>query len=119
MMFLPHVMFASYFSTNPTYFKDMFLGGIRGDTEGLLETFWNEVEARGDPRLQGHPMTRRRDWKKFGIPISLHGDDIPTLGTYRPGTQSLRVLSWQGLLAKGSTMSVKLIIASIFQVAIL
>ena len=40
------------------------------------KAFWDKVEATGDPKLQGHPMTRIKGWKELFIPLWVHGDGV-------------------------------------------
>ena len=63
----------------------------------------------------GHPMKRRPGWKKWGVPILLHGDDVPVVKVGKPGTASLHNCSWQPLFAYGRSLYIKRLIAAMFR----
>ena len=90
-IFLPHVVFAHYFSTDKTRFEELFLGGY--NTAGARESFWSEVENREDPRLTNHPLKKVASWKQNIIPLAFHGDGVPVLQVGKTNTKSLDVLS--------------------------
>ena len=81
----------------------------------MLEEFWDTVEDRGDPRLEGHPMVERDDWKRRAIPIMVHGDAVPTTGVGTSSQKSFDVSSIQGVLSVGPTIAVKLYMAGVFE----
>jgi len=86
---------------------------LLGD-EGCPEPFWEGVVRRGDPRLDGHSMCGRPDWKKFAIPYAIHGDAVPVTRVGKAGTASCDVVSSQSLLQYGSSLDVKNVIFAIF-----
>ena len=86
---LPHVNFAHYFANDKARFDELFLGNCK--TLQTRESFWNELEARGDPRLRGHPMCKRRGWKTNMIPLASHGDGVPVLQVGKLHPKSVEV----------------------------
>jgi len=110
---LPHNMIAYLYNSRPDDFVEKFLGP--DGTQETLADFWTEIEARGDPRLLDHPMCKRTGWKSKAIPIALHGDAVPVIAVGKAGTQSMDNLSWQSLLARGPTMTVKFLAFSMFE----
>ena len=111
-IFEPHRQVASLYEHSRKRFNTMFLGG-RNDGSKLQE-FWDGVEKSGDPRLEGHPMRDRADWKTKAIPVMLHGDPVPVTGVGKAGTKSFDVSSLQGVLSMGSTLAVKLYMSGVF-----
>lgn len=55
---LPHVMFAHYYSTDKDRFNELYLGDCQSPEK--LAEFWETLVDRGDPRLKGHPMCKRK-----------------------------------------------------------
>lgn len=109
---LPHLQFADMFHNEPGVFENKMLGDVGADA---LCAFWTGVVARRDPRIAFHPMCRRPAWERHAIPLALHGDAVPVVRVGRPGTKSLDCISWQSMLAGGSTLKVKLWAFGIFQ----
>ena len=59
--YFPHLGVANDFAEDEAHFyKFMCRGRNRRDAGDELERFWNEVEARKDPRLDGHPMKNKK-----------------------------------------------------------
>ena len=94
---LPHIMFAHLFASGKETFLDKLLG--KQNREDQLEQFWNELERRGDPRLDNHPMTRRPGWRRKAIPFAVHGDAVPVVAVGKAGTKSLDCVSFHSVLA--------------------
>ena len=61
-----------------------------------LENFWNQV-LPDDPRLIGHPMLQKPDWKQRAIPMILWGDG----GAFTRRNNTLLALCCGFLLASG------------------
>lgn len=72
-----------------------------------LETFWNGVEASGDPRLIGHPMTLVPNWKRLFHPLFIHGD-----GGEFTERDSIMIYCWGSLLTEGSSDDCSLMLAT-------
>ena len=107
----PHKQLPHLYHKHRKRFNDMFFAG---KDSGVLEEFWNTVEERQDPRLDGHEMCKRRDWKKRAIPVTIHGDEVPCTSIGKSGTKSYDCVSMQGVLSVGSTLAMKLFIAGLF-----
>ena len=75
---LPHAIFACYYQHDRERFNALFLG--EHTTQAAVRGFWDEMESRRDPRLIGHPMTRRSGWQGQAMPLSLHGDGVQFWG---------------------------------------
>lgn len=58
-IFLPHSLFSWYYHNRRDRFTQLFLGGVQ--TSEQRRQFWRELLNRGDPRLDGHPMCKRKD----------------------------------------------------------
>ena len=72
-LFLPHVWLSDlYNNCNPAFQK------LLCPSTAKLRQFWQTQV--GNPQLDGHPMTARTNWRSRAIPISLHGDGVPTIG---------------------------------------
>ena len=100
---LPHEEFANLFSRNRPVFNQFILGNTE-DSPNTPRRFWEGCEARHDPRLAGHAMRMRDGWRDHGVPLAIHGDAVPCVAVGKPGTKSLDTISWQSLLAVGSTL---------------
>ena len=110
---LPHVLFNHYYSTNRARFDELFLGNCKSDDD--LESFWNTLRERNDPRLKGHPMCRKAGWMRKTIPFSFHGDGVPVLQVGKSGSKSVDVYSLQSLLnTTGSSDFSKILITMVF-----
>ena len=107
----PHKQVEHIFHSSRERFDKMFLAG---GGESNLQSFWDNVERRGDPRLTDHPMRERKGWKKRAIPISVHADAVPSVGVGKAGVKSFEVTSLQGVLGNGTTIEVKLYMHGIF-----
>ena len=93
-----------FFQNHRSRFNDIFLGDHI--TAKLIETFWQELLDRDDPRLRNHPMRKVPNWKRLFIPLSIHGDGVPVLQVGKADTKSLDVLSMMSLFSK-VTSSIK------------
>eukprot|EP00969_Alexandrium_andersonii_P358556 15451247-Alexandrium_andersonii.AAC.1 len=107
----PHVAFAFWFHEDKTKFEDLFLGGLPEDARA---EFWAELERRGDPRLQGHPLVSRPEWKTKAVPLSLHGDGVPVLQVGKPGSKSFEAYNFQSIWATGSSLKTKTFMFGVF-----
>ena len=99
---LPHVELANLWQRHRPIFNKFMLG-LQEGCENASETFWEGCIAREDPRLHGHPVLARANWKKFAIPLALHGDGVPCVAVGKPGTKSMGTISWASMLSAGTT----------------
>ena len=111
--YFPHIVIADMYENDVQEFSDFMFGG----KANRLEDFWAEVQAREDPRIASHPMCRRADWKKFAVPVMLHGDDVPVTKVGKAGSVSLHNCSWQPLFAEGRSLYIKRLITQILRVS--
>ena len=91
-IFLPHLQFWSLGLHFPESFHDLF-----SLAKGDIPSFWDHVEAVGDPALENHPL--KKDWKEKTIPIILHGD-----GVEFQNRDSILTWSWAPLLNQKSSL---------------
>ena len=82
--FLPHALFAYYYTSDQRRFSKLFTGGLDA---AKRKGFWQEMLRRQDPRLVNHAMINRRGWDTNALPLSLHGDDVPVLQIGKAGTK--------------------------------
>jgi len=101
-LFLPHEMLSFLHTAEPAAFTSKLIG------DESPKDFWKELEARKDPRLDGHPMKDRERWREFSIPIAWHGDGVPCLGKGGKNTKSFEVYSWSSILSSGNSLSTKI-----------
>ena len=95
---LPHELFAVLFDNFREEFYVRLVGaGDHASAEGRVSAFWRGSHP-GDPRKRDCEVFQNNNYKKRGIPISLHGDGVPC------SKESLMVLSWWSLLGVGSTL---------------
>ena len=111
---LPHLLFSRLYKTEPEKFADRFVGPADG-RESRLQSFWEEVVRREDPRLIGHPMLTKHNWMRRAIPLALHGDAVPVVLVGKPGSESWYCFSIQSLLARGSSLKVKFLLHAVFE----
>eukprot|EP00969_Alexandrium_andersonii_P336082 14854881-Alexandrium_andersonii.AAC.1 len=107
---LPHRLFAYLFSKHSKVFHQKFLGG----GPATIEDFWTAM--RQHPAMRNHPMLSRGDYKSKCVPLGLHGDSVPVAGIGRKWVKSCLALSWQSLLACGSTVEFNYLIIALYKV---
>ena len=90
-MMLPHEMFSYIYNHYYSSFRMLFC-----PKPGILEKFWNLQMKH--PQMQDHPVQKRPDWKRNAIPVALHGDEVPVLGTGKVWSKSYLSFAWFGLL---------------------
>jgi hypothetical protein len=94
-IFLPHMVFSKL--ANLPNFNQLF-------PTSMLEQFWHTLERNGDPGLPGHPM-RTQNWRRFTIPLFVHGD-----GVQYANNNSLMVWSWGALMTCFNSLQSKYLI---------
>eukprot|EP00969_Alexandrium_andersonii_P031097 1357461-Alexandrium_andersonii.AAC.1 len=92
---LPHELFAQLYAKH----KDQFMVSMCGGSQGNIEQYWEAMKDH--PALPGHPLLLRRDYKKFAIPVAIHGDAVEVSGVGKAWSKSLEVYSWSSMLGKG------------------
>lgn len=88
---LPHELLAAFFA-KPYFWKMAVL-----PDQSKLKAFWDAFE--GHPAMVNHPCRRKSDYKRFGIPIGLHGDEVPVIGIGKVWSRSCLSFSWCSLIA--------------------
>ena len=111
-IFLPHALFAYFFTHDRTRFDRLYLGAC--STVAQRRAFWQEAVRRGDPRLRAHPLRRTPGWEDVTIPLALHGDGVPVLRVGKAGNASYDAYSTQSLWVQGSTLNCKVLVFGVF-----
>ena len=93
-IFLPHEVFASLFHDYPETWKEVIL-----PHSGKLKEFWKV--AKNHPCMEGHPL--EASGQQWAIPLSVHGDGVPTSGAGKVSCKMFTNFSWGSLLGEGST----------------
>ena len=98
--------------TNPCFYLTSFSQpllqstrphGSKAFAQSNLETFWET--AVNHPLLHDHPVLHREHWRRYAVPIALHGDGVPVVGIGKAWTKLLNVFSWFSLVGTGTTRS--------------
>lgn len=93
---LPHLVFHCLWTHYRQYWESIFLpGGVDG-----LVKFWAHFASH--PCMEGFKGIHAK-WQAFTLPLSLHGDAVPTLGCGKVWAKLLQAYSWSCLLARGTT----------------
>lgn len=90
-MLLPHELLAAFFQ-KPHFWKKAVL-----PDQMKLKAFWDAFEEH--PAMTGHPCRRKANYKSKGIPIGLHGDEVPVVGVGKIWSRSCLSFSWCSLIA--------------------
>ena len=93
-IFLPHEIFASLFHDYQETWKDVIL-----PHHDKLIQFWKV--AKNHPCMEGHPLEGSE--QQWAIPLSLHGDGVPTSGAGKVSCKMFTNFSWASLLGEAST----------------
>ena len=112
---MPHEVFHHLYTHKRATFDKYLVDGLFGAGVCNARGFWKGVSATRDPHIQHHPMLSVDQWHDLFLPIAIHADAISCLRSGRQGSKSCDVISWHGLLGKGSTMEVKHLITSVFK----
>ena len=107
-IFLPH----SWFSTVYHEYPDAFQRRIVPSHEKVQE-FWAAV--RRHPQLINHPVLTRKDYRRWAVPYSLHGDGVPVTGLAKSWGKSMHFYSWTSLLVSGPTTAINFYIWALWK----
>lgn len=88
---LPHELFAHFFD-NPDFWQQSVL-----PDQAKLEEFWRKFD--GHPVMTNHPIKQKRNYRTHGVPLGLHGDEVPVLGVGKIWSRSCLCFSWCSLIA--------------------
>eukprot|EP00969_Alexandrium_andersonii_P320635 14167050-Alexandrium_andersonii.AAC.1 len=97
------------YKNHPKVFRERFLGGQPEKIKG----FWKAM--RNHPAFQQHPMQSRPDYSTRCVPLGIHGDGVPVSGIGRKWSKSCLALSWQSMLATGSTLEFNMLITVLYK----
>lgn len=109
-LFLPHQLFADLAISYPDQFDQMF-------ATGDCKSFWKNVEAVGDQRLQGHPicLDKRTGFAQKHvvdahrtIPLFMHAD-----GVEFQTRDSILCWSWGGLLPQYNSLATNMLCCAV------
>ena len=93
---LPHVWFAHVFREYPEAFKARVC-----PSHDALRAFWREMDD--NPQMVGHPLQDRPGYRRWAVPLSLHGDGVPVTGVAKAWQKGMNIWSWNSLVASGAT----------------
>ena len=85
---LPHVMFSKIYHNRPI----VWLSKI-APSEEVIESFWTAMDNASHPMIT-FLHERPGGYKKKGIPLRMHGDDVPVVGVGKSWTKMASVFSW-------------------------
>lgn len=88
---LPHELFASFFRRGESWAES-----ILPDPDQIGQ-FW--ANFKHHPAMEAHPIKQESDWETTAIPLGLHGDECPVLGTGKIWCKSVLSFSWFSMLA--------------------
>lgn len=95
---LPHELFAIIFQEYHHVFVNQMLGGNDTNTA----KFWDLMADH--PSMVNHPVKMKKDFAKYAVPISVHGDGVAVSGMGKSWSRSVDVYSWASMLATGETI---------------
>ena len=107
-LLLPHEMFSCIYHM----YQETWTRSVVPAVE-QLELFWENAVKH--PLMQGHPVLTRPSWRKFCVPLGLHGDGVPVVGIGKVWSKMLDVFSWYSLIGTGNTRSKLFYTHSVFQ----
>ena len=95
---LPHGLFAALYQ-HPGFWKVAMV-----PDDAKLPEPWTAIQ--GHPALQQHPIKHKPGWRTHGVPMVLHGDEVPVVGIGKIWSGSSLCFSYCSLLANamGGTM---------------
>ena len=93
---------------HPEFFQLRVLGG---DPVHITQ-FWDAM--RDHPALVIHPVKDRAEYKRFAVPLGLHGDGVAISGISKSWSRSVDVYSWSSLIGQGPTMLTNFMIYLLF-----
>ena len=97
---MPHELFSHMWEHYPEAFKKFWMPG----GESQISPFWSKFQHT--PAMAGRPLFSTENWRSRAIPISIHGNAVPTAGKGKAWTKMPLALSWVSCLTAGSTREV-------------
>lgn len=107
---LPHELFAALYQ-HPGFWKVAMV-----PDDAKLPELWTAIQ--GHPALQQHPIKHKAGRRTHGVPMVLHGDEVPVVGIGKIWSRSSLCFSYCSLLANamGGTMDdIQLYCWSVFE----
>ena len=98
---MPSQLCRGLYHKYPEHFQSLLGGG--------LQNFLEQVDPQ-DPKLLGHPMLAKPNWKQCAIPLVLHGDGVMFV---KQTGNTLMVLHFSFLLSKGNTWDTHFLITGV------
>lgn len=106
---LPHLVFNAMYNKFPNYFKTFFVPG----GEDRLCKFWEGMQTH--PCMANGVLQSKPSYPKRMIPLSLHGDGVPTVGIGKVWAKLSLCFSWSSLLKDGGCKATSLLIWTCFE----
>jgi len=98
-MHFPHTVFSSiYHNDYRNWLKYVCPSGDR------LQAFWDSVEHHPNMPLLKHELQGVQGWRRRLVPLKLHGDDVPIVGTGKAWSKAMSGHSITSLVGEGSTL---------------
>ena len=100
-MLYPHALLAALYEHHPREFTKRLCGGAISN----IGKFW-ESQVR-HPLFDAHPMHEctKYPFRKFGIPIRLHGDGVTSIACGKIWAKSVEAWSWSSCLVQPGVAS--------------
>ena len=96
-LLLPHELFASFYDKGSAWAKCIL------PDQSLLRKFWDSFQ--GHPCMENHPCQASTNWKDTCIPLGMHGDEVPCLGTGKVWSKAVLVFSWFSIMSNAAGSS--------------
>ena len=106
-MLLPHELFANIYRWYPATWAKAIM-----PSQDRLAEFWRVNSSH--PCMRDSPLKLREGYQKFGIPISIHGDDVPITGVGKSWCQQMTTFSWCSMIGFGSVKDLSYFIFGCF-----
>lgn len=95
-LLLPHEMFSALHHHYPSAWSKFVV-----PSQERLESFWRTNSLH--PSFAARNLDSRPEYRRFCVPLSLHGDDVPVVGVGKAWCALLTVFSWTSMCGLGST----------------
>lgn len=88
---LPHEMFAGFCRQGQSWTESVLPDATK--IQQFSSSFKNH------PAMEAHPIKKQTGWESTAIPLGLHGDECPLLGTGKIWRKCVLSFSWFSMLA--------------------
>ena len=98
----PHELFGQIYNNFPNAWQKFVCPSV-----AEISRFWQEMFDCAHPQLH-HPLLlpRFNEMKTRCVPLKMHGDGIPVVGSGRAWAKVADIISWSSLLGRGGTKEV-------------